>query len=292
MSKWDPWERFMEGAACMTNISLEEIRAYRQSILPDRSIHSMEECLAAVNRLGMVWPFTPGNGLLPALFPALATENEGQCWDWIWPWKDRLAASRQAYYGKVVGGKPTFVSLEWLGTLYALTGNTGDLDDDLVAAGEQVRLHEMAIKVYQYIREYGPTGTRTLLARLSDGSRPMKSAVEKGIEQLDRLMLIVKSGTEGGNSIANIWDLFLRFHPEAVEAGTDLSTREAALRLLQHYFVLTPAVQGKQLEQLFPWNKGHQEKAIARLQEAGEIQRCLVEGKPGYCRPDLITTVA
>ncbi|MFZ5814173.1 MAG: AlkZ-related protein [Bacillota bacterium] len=262
-------------------ISLMQIQRLRAQLLPPGSVDSLESCLAAVERLGFLWAFTPAAGHLPALFTALATESEHQRWDWVWGWKDRLSAERMAYYGKVVAGKPTLVSREWLPLLYALTGNTGDLDDDLEQVQRSVRLVEVGVKVLRYLREHGPTGTRTLIARLTDGSKSGKQALDRALAQLDAAMLITKCGTEGGNSIANLWELFPRFWPEAVEAGTEIPTREAAVRLMRHLFVLTPAIQLRALEAIFPWNQGWQQKAIAHLQEAGDLIPCMVEGKPG-----------
>lgn len=273
-------------------ITSEELTTARLPLLPPRSIATLDDCLAAVNRLGFAWAFTPGNALLPSLFTAMDTDREGQRWDWMWGWKDRMAESREAYYGKVIGAKPTLVSRQWLPVFYALTGNNGEPDDDLDHAGETKPLSDVALKVYAHIREFGPTGTRQLQERLTDGSKEMKNALEKALERLDVAMLIVKSGTEGGNSIANIWDLFQRFHPEAVEAGTEIATREAALQLTRQFFQLTPALAEKQVGRVFPWNEQHQVKAIARLVEAGELKACLFDGKPGYVRADFAATEA
>lgn len=242
--------------------------------------------MAAVDRLGFAWAFTPGDRSIPSIFPAMAAKNEHQRWDWMWGWKDRISAGGRAYYGKAVAAKPTLVSLEWLPRLYALTGNSGDLDDDLIHVAETIRLSDSARKVYQYLRENGPTGTRKLIAQLTDGTRPMKSALEKGIEQLDRAMLIAKCGTEGGNSIANVWNLFPRLFPGAVEVGTEIPTREAALLLLRQVFQLTPANPRRTLERLFPWSQSHQARALSRMLEGGELLECLVDGRPGLCRSD------
>jgi hypothetical protein len=268
-------------------ITLKDIREARAELLPPGSISSYEECRDAVNRVGMVWPFTPGNELLPSLFPALAAESDGKRWDMMWGWKDRFAASRDAYYGKVVSAKPTLVSHQWLSVLYALTGNTGDLEDDLVTLGERVRLPELAVKAVQYLREFGPTDTRTLQQKLTDGTKEARVACDKALDVLDEAMMIVKSGTQGGNSIANIWDLFPRVYPAAVEAGTEIATRDAAVMLLERFFVLTPAVREKDLHKVFPWNEAHQHKALDRLVEAGKVKSCTFEGKPGLCRSGL-----
>lgn len=264
----------------------DAIAAARARLLPPRSIHTIADVVAAVERLGFVWPFTPGNGLVPALFPAIAASSEHQCWDWMWGWKDRIAAERLAFYGKVAGGRPTFVSREWLPRVYALTGNTGDLADDLEQLAGVTRLNDLARKVSQYLQKHGPTGTRKLQGQLSDGSKEMNKALEKGIEQLDAAMLIAKCGVEGGSSFSNIWDLFPRVWPEAVDAGTEIPTREAAELLISHYFMLTPAVGRRALEGLFPWNPAHQRRALEKLEASGYLAPCQVDGKPGWRRSD------
>jgi hypothetical protein len=266
------------------DMKLQAVQAAQQAVMRPRSVRSEADCVAAVERVGFAWAFTPAPFLLPALFTALDTEDHGQCWDWMWGWKDTISASRQAYYGKVVAGKPTFVSLEWLPAFYALTGNTGDADDDLAQLAETTRVHELSHKVVRYLSEHGPTGTRTLSRKLTDGTRPMKTALSQALFQLDTSMLIAKSGAEGGNALGNVWDLFARMHPRAVEAGTEIPTRDAAHRLLRHFFTLTPAITTRNLERLFPWNPAHQQKAIARLLEAGELEPCTIEKKPGVHR--------
>lgn len=275
-----------EGDAVGLSVTANDIARVHQALLPPGSISDQAACVAAVRRLGFVWAFTPGAGTLPAIFTAMACETEYQKWDLMWGWKDRIAESRQAYYGKLVCLKPTFVSMEWLPRFYALTGNTGDLADDLDQLGENGRVPELARNVVNYLSEHGPTGTRTLMQKLTDGSKEMKSALEKALEFLDTRMLIVKAGTEGGNSIANVWDLFPRFLPDVVDAGTEIPTREAAVLLFRQFFQLTPAATVKALDRLFPWNPGHQKNAIARLVEAGELVACTVNGKPGLRRAD------
>lgn len=268
------------------NITMDAVRSAREVLLPPRSVRTRADCLQAVERLGFAWTFTPGTELLPALFPALDAESEYQRWEMMWGWKDALSASGEAFYGKVVADKPTLVSREWLPVFYSLTGNTGDIADDLAQLAESTRVHELSRQVVQYLQEYGPTGTRTLHKKLTDGTRPMKNALDRALMQLAPAMLIAKCGTEGGNSLGNLWDLFPRFLPEAVDAGTAIPTRDAAVRLLRRFFDLTPAIARMDLGKLFPWSEGHQKEAITRLLEASDLEECTFEGKPGYCRAD------
>lgn len=262
------------------DITLQAVQAAQQAVVRPRSVRSEGDCVAAVERLGFAWAFTPAPFMLPALFMALDTESNHQSWDWMWGWKDSIAASRKAYYGRLVGGKPTFVSHEWLPVFYALTGNTGDADDDLAQLAETARVHDLSHKVVRYLSEHGPTGSRTLARKLTDGTRATKTGLYQALIQLDTSMLIAKCGTEGGNALGNMWDLFARMHPRAVEAGIEIPTRDAAHRLLRHFFTLTPAITTRNLERVFPWNPHHQQRAIAHLIEAGDLESCTIDKKP------------
>jgi hypothetical protein len=251
-----------------------------QRLLPPHSIASLEDVVAAVERVGLLYPFPPDptRPFLPSIFPALATADDHQRWEWMWGWKERLAESGAVYYGRMVGGKPTLVSAAHLPLLYALTGQTGDLWDDLEAIGESVRVPELAKQVLLHLTEHGPTGTRKLAATLTDGSKGMKGALDKALLFLDSQLLIVKVGSEGGNSFANTWDLFGRRWAAAVDAGTTIPTREAAVRVLRLLFGLTPVLQVRHLGKLFAFGGEQLQRAAARLKEEGWLETG-VEGK-------------
>jgi hypothetical protein len=267
------------------NLTHADIAAHWASLLPPASIQTAADCAGAVRRIGLAYPFPPDatRPFLPSLFPALATDDLHQQWDWMWGWKEQLAADRSLYYGKLVGAKPTFVALDHLPLLYALTGQTGDLWDDLQTLSTEIRVPELAKQVLRYLEEHGPTGTRTLIQKVTDGSKEMKSALEKALQFLDAHLLIAKVGSEGGNSFANTWDLFGRPWAAAVEAGTAIPTREAAVRVLQLIFDLTPALQQRHLAKLFPWSAPI-ERAAAKLEAEGWLRPCTLDGKPALTR--------
>lgn len=262
----------------MERIDLDE---YWGRLLPAGSIHSLPDLTTAIERVGLCYPFPPdaSRPFLPSLFPALATSDNNQRWDWMWGWKEELAASGTVYYGKLIGGKPTFVSRANLPLLYALTGQTGDLWDDVGALKESVRVPELAVQVLRHLEENGPTGTRKLAGALTDGSKGMKGALDKALMFLDAHLLICKVGSEGGNSFANTWELFGRRWAEAVEAGTAIPTREAAVQVLKLLFELTPAVQERHLERLFAFGGEQVQRAVVRLTEEGYLVAGTLEKK-------------
>lgn len=263
------------------------IGAHWEQLLPSGSIATLDGVLAAVERLGLLYPFPPdaARPFLPSLFPALATAEQNQRWDWMWGWKEQIAQSGRLYYGKLVGTKPTFVSPAHLPLLYALTAQTGDLWDDLALIGESARVPELAKQVLGHLVEQGPTGTRQLAKALTDGSKGMKGALDQALLFLDSHLLIVKVGSEGGNSFANTWDLFGRRWADAVEAGTAIPTREAAVAVLQLIFSLTPAIQVRHLPKLFAFGGEQLQRATSKLLAEGWLERRVEEKKELLVRP-------
>ncbi|HLO02319.1 MAG TPA: hypothetical protein VK191_04320 [Symbiobacteriaceae bacterium] len=257
------------------------ITEHWERILPHNSIGSLADLTAAVERVGLVYPFPPDptRPFLPSAFPALATADDHQRWDWMWPWKEQLAESGTVYYGKLIGAKPTLVSATHLPLLFALTGQTGDLWDDLETIGESVRVPELAKQVLLHLEENGPTGTRKLAQALTDGSKGMKGALDKALLFLDSHLLIVKVGSEGGNSFANTWDLFGRRWAGVVDAGTAIPTREAAVDVLKLLFGLTPAIQVRYMGKLLAFGGEQIQRAVVRLQAEGWLETGLIEKK-------------
>jgi hypothetical protein len=273
------------------DLLLTDLQDHWLRSLPAGSIETLPDLAAAVDRVGLCYPFPPdaSRPFLPPVFPALATEDHHQRWDWMWGWKEQLSAGGTVYYGKVVGEKPTLVSSADLPLLYALTGQTGDLWDDVATLGESIRVPEVAVQVLRHLEENGPTGTRELVQAVTDGSKGMKGALEKALLFLDTRLLIVKVGSEGGNSFANTWDLFGRRWAAAVDAGTAIPTREAAVQVLRLLFGLTPAIQERHLSKLFAFGGEQIQRAVVKLKEEGWLVGGTLEKKPSLVAPAVLS---
>src|SRR5207253_4331016 len=101
-------------------------------------------------RPGLLFAFTGESAYpVPAAFDHLDTRSDGRKWEWMWGWKDELAADKRLYYGKLLVKKPTFVSMKLLPIFYATFGRAGDADDHLedVRAG---RLSEIARRIIEF----------------------------------------------------------------------------------------------------------------------------------------------
>src|SRR5262245_17457993 len=103
---------------------------------PARKVRSEAEGLAFLNDVGCAFLFPQAGVVLPSLWEAIngreraiPHHHHDHALSLTWTWKDSLPAARAIWYGKLIRGKPTFVSLDLLPAFYALSSNFGELDD-------------------------------------------------------------------------------------------------------------------------------------------------------------------
>lgn len=252
-----------------------EINRYRAAVLAAHRVNAARAGLRFVNALGFCYAFTGGRGDLPGLFDVLATRSVDRMWSWAWQWKDELVARRRVYYGKVLHGRPAYVSLAYLPHFYALSGNVGDADDYLQAYREG-RLSMLARDIYAAIHADGPISTWTLRRRVvprGTGS----GAFQRALAALQSTFLIAKVGEVERGSYSFIWDTFIRWMPQiAVDAGA-LTTVRAAAGVLERYLRTVGAAPPRVIADLFGWPSGLLHDARTNTQTVIEAA---VEGAP------------
>jgi len=114
----------------------DAVAGWRRRCLEGMLVRTREECRAFLRHVQLCYPFTDGPGGIPALFSVLATEREGQRWDWAWTWKDQLHLAGEAFYGRLFGGKPLLVDPDLLPAAFSASGRSGDDADDAAMARE------------------------------------------------------------------------------------------------------------------------------------------------------------
>src|SRR5690349_14654559 len=117
------WPAMSESSPQVGNLmdQLERHRDHHFRRLPARRIKNEREALAFIEDVGFCSAFTPGMGV-PCLREAIEGRREPELPEHIqhdhaimmtWRLKDELAAKRAVYYGKVIGGRPGFLALEF-----------------------------------------------------------------------------------------------------------------------------------------------------------------------------------
>ncbi len=265
----------------MLTLSPAAVARYRRAVVRPYRVRTRQGALRFINALGFCFAFTGGPGGLPGLFDVLETRSIGRKWEWTWQWKDELASSRRAYYGKVIRRKPSYVSQTMLPAFYALSGNVGQPDDHLQAYRDG-RLSLLAKTLYEQILASGPVSTWTLrrqfVPRGESGSR-----FHRALDDLQERFLVAKVGEEEEWRNGFIWDAFHRWMPDVVEAAGQLTTDGAAALVLARYIRIVGVAEASHVEATFGWHARLLGPAIERC---GLVQ-VLVNGRQVWAAPKL-----
>jgi hypothetical protein len=265
--------------------NLRDLRYHRTLAL---RVTTEEQALAFVDEVGFCFLFGDQSVEIPTLWAAVCGSRRDMPNDHFdadvgrtWEWKDTLPTRGLIYYGKLLRGKPTLVSLDLLPCFYALSDNYGDLLD-YREQYEEGKLSVEAKNIYEALLHEGAMATSRLrvLAGLS-GSGSIARRFDRAIAELQMGLKIVKVGISDSNrwGYAYVYDLFLRRFPEVAESARQISAQQAMQRLLLTY-LRNVIVQPEALcQRLFRWEPWEWEKLLARLVEQGLIRRdVLVQG--------------
>ena len=170
----------------------------------------------------------------------------------MWTWKDDLPQRRLAFYGRLVGRRPTFVSLALLPCFLADRGRGEDLEDAarLYADG---RLGVLARDVLLHLAEAGPTPASVIRRRF--GTRGRGGRVDRALEELQVALLVGHCGIEdrGGAWPGVVYDLVGRVFPEALRAAGDWDPPTARRAILDRYRGRFPDVDPRIPARLLGW---------------------------------------
>lgn len=261
--------------------SLEHaLQAYRANTFrtrPGRRVTSLEDALTFVQERGFItfWPIK--NVDLPSLWTAVAGDREvasehddpGHV---TWGWKDQMLDQKQWYYGKLLRGKATMVSLEVIPYFYALSPRVADLDDFRLEY-EAGRLSREAFNIGEALLLNGATHSIELrqLARLSGKSS--KYPFERALVELQKGMWILPVGVAeaGGWRYSFVYELFDRWFPEAWLSARQVTLSEARSKLVELYLKSVGRAELVRIQRLFGWTKQEAQSCVLALEQRGLI---------------------
>src|SRR5713101_5897149 len=141
--------------------ALERHRDHHFRRMPSRRISGARAALSFIEESGFCCAFTAGLGV-PCLREAIEGRREPELPEHIqhdraimmtWRLKDELPARKLVYYGKVLGGRPGFISLEMLPAFLKLRVPSGGYG----ALYERGRLSHCAKLVMDTLVRRGPS---------------------------------------------------------------------------------------------------------------------------------------
>lgn len=265
--------------------SLRDQRYHRTSAL---RAHTEEQALDYLNEVGFGYLFSEKTVEMPTLWAAIVgsrravpSSHSDPDIGRAWSWKDTLPTRGAVHYGKLLRGKPTFVSLELLPTFYALSPNFGEIDDYL----EQYRDGRLGVdakSLYEALLNEGAMATTRLrqLAGLGGGGDCARR-FDRAIAELQAELKIVKVGIADTNrwGYAYVYDLFLRRYPGVPAQARAISTDRAMEALLLRYLRNVVAQPEAMARRVFRWEPWEWDRLMARLRARRALREVAVEGE-------------
>ncbi len=272
----------------LSRTQLTRARDLRYRRRPSLRLKSADDAVRFVNDLGLCFLWPIGGVEMPSLWAAVAgnrpvVDEHDDPGHVTWGWKDQSLGQRRWYYGKLLRGKATFVSLEILPYFYALSENFGG-PDDYLAEYRAGRLSLDAKTVYEVLRDGGAMDTVRLRREARMAVDSSKTRFEKALTDLQKGLRILPVGVAeaGAWRYAFVYELVDRWFPDLPESARRVTRGAARLELTRRYVENVIAVSRAAVSRLFGWRADETESAIAKLVESGEmIAGVQVEGARG-----------
>ena len=238
-----------------------------------------------INEVGFCSAFTHGLGL-PCLREAIAGEREPALPEHIqhdyaigltWRLKDSLPAKRAVYYGKVVGGRPGFVSLELLPAFLRLRLRPGSYL-------HHFRRGELSLCGKLIMDVLTKRGTcETAVLKLSSGYHgPRKRPTfERAMRELQERFLALKV-EERSDPFSYVWDTMRARFSDALSNSRKLRPQAAAIQILSRYFEVAGFGTERSVARILAIPSPLAASGVARLARERIVTRnCKIEGLVG-----------
>ena len=264
----------------MKQIDLKKVHMLRSltfNLPPSKKLTTASQALSFVNKRGFIyfWPIKGVN--LPSLWTAVAgdrpvADKHDDPGHITWGWKDAALDKKIWYYGKVLRGKATMISLEIVPYFYALSENYGEPEEDYLIAYREGRLSQSARQVYEALLAKGAMHTIDL-RRESKLANAKDSEFNKALEFLQRDFKIMPVGVAqaGAWKYSHVFEIVTRHYPDLSERARKITETQARTKLLEMYFKMLGAAQVHDVAMLFGWEKDVLRRAIGVLVESGTL---------------------
>ena len=227
-----------------------------------KQVATPAEAVRFIDATGYCMLFPVKNVALPSLYYAVARDKMRHEPHWdefierVWTWKDALGKQRRAFYAKYFRGRGTFISLKMLPHFLAMRDAAAGPAD----AGRfytDGRISHDARAIWEALEKHGPLATLEWRHACKMDSKPGNTRFKRAAEELQRLLIVVHSGTEKetGAWASNRFELVSRAFPKAAESSRRISPEEARKQLAAKYLEWHPKAHAADLARLFGWGK-------------------------------------
>jgi hypothetical protein len=269
---------------------IANLRAPHYRWHPDLKVKTKHDAVRFINDVGIALLFPGENIPLPDLWSAINGHERAipkHHHDWAlgktWDWKDSIPTRKDAWYGKLIRGKPAFVALDDLPAIYALSDNYGELDDYLEAYADGLMSKE-AKEIYETLLTDGAMSTAQLrkatgMAGGGDNARRF----ERAITELQSSLKIVKSGISEDNrwKYCYVYDVLLRWAPNLAEQARGFNSRTAMRHIITRYLQTSVAAPPALFPRLFGWDPSVTNRIIEEMLADSTLHAVTIVAGPG-----------
>ncbi len=271
----------------------QEVEAWRDRTfrrLPGRRVRGERSALQFVDEVGFCFTLSDFGLPVPSLYVAVCgrrrprwpkhTHHDAEI-GLTWNLKDSLPAKRLTYYGKLVKGKPTLVSLDLLPAFCALI-REGKGSGEYIVDYRHGRMTRAAVLILEALNERAALATPDLRRAVALHGAERTAEFDRAMAELQRGLWIVKVEEVYDPDFYYRWDLLDNWLPEPLLAARGLGRAEAIERLLVAYLRGAAAAQARFLAGLFGLGLDAVRPALDSLEAAGAVrQDQRVKGLPG-----------
>lgn len=273
-------------------LAAREIR-YRRRL--NLRITSPAQAVKFVNAVGFCFLFPIQKMELPSLWDAIAgrvvktyPDHKGYEIERTWGWKDESLNKKWWYYGKLIRGKATLISLDFLPNFYALSENFGDYEHDYLAEYKTGQLSAEAKQIYEALLKHGALDAVRLRREAHLSSEANKGRFDKALTDLQTGLKVLPIGIApvGAWRYAFIYEVLPRWFPEIPVRAQQISRTEARRRILDQYLHNVIFSTAPVAARLFRWSLAETQQAAAQLAATGQAELDVKIG--GIREPQLI----
>jgi hypothetical protein len=188
-----------------------------------------------------------------------------------WNLKNSLPANRLTYYGKLVRGKPTLVSLDLFPAFCTLV-REGKGSGDYIVDYRQGRMTRAAVGILEVLHERGALPTPDLRRAVAMHGAERTAEFDRAMAELQRGLWIAKVEEVYDPDFYYRWDLLDNWLPEPLAASRELSRETAVRRLIAVYLRSAGAGQARFMASLLGVSPPEVEASLAALEAAGTVR--------------------
>ena len=265
--------------------ALERHRDHHFRRLPRRRISGERAALGFIDEVGFCAAFTAGMSV-PCLREAIEGRREPPLPEHIqhdraiimtWNIKDSLPARKLVYYGKVLGGRPSFIARDMLAAFLRLRVEPRGYR----ALYERGMLSHCARLVMDALSKRGPSETKALKLGAGYAQPKMRGEFDRAMKEVQEKFLALKV-EERYDPFTYVWDTMEHRWAEALREAKRMTRAEAAYRIAWRYFEIAGFGNERAIARVLALEPALVESAARRLERERKVRRGMrIEGLVG-----------